>query len=692
MVSAAARSVARHVAFVFAMIFLCGPVLAQTATDPAVPPAKVQELLELLGDSEVRAWLQQKGIATAAAAEQPVPAETLGEAISGNIDTFGRHFVALWRAVPRIPAEISAAVVRGRASAPGYGSAPVLFIAAGFIAAGLLALMLYRRAFRAPRRDLGAAAPARRLADLAAHLLYDLGAAAAFGLASVGVFLFFRWPDPLGAIVLTWLASATGFVLVLHIADTFIAPPRRDGRPDIARPVPMTDKQASHAKARLTLAAGWFAFGYAFVQTMILLGVDDDVRRLIAYLLGLGLLGIGIEAVWSRPVEGARSRFWPWFVTASFILLWLLWAAGAIRLFWLVAMALLLPAAIRLTRAIVYNIGGDSGARATLVERGLRALLILGAIAVLAWAWGIGFGVIGNAGDPFGWFSRAVLIALLILLALDLVWQVTRALIDAAIERSMEPGPPGTTLAIRRAKLRTLLPILRNIVLVFLATLAVLMTLSAFGVQIAPLIASAGVVGVAIGFGAQTLVKDVISGMFYLLDDAFRVGEYIVTGNYKGTVESFSLRSVRLRHHRGPVFTIPFGDLGAVQNLSRDFTVDKMEISVTYDTDVDKVRKVIKQIGQQLSADPELAPIILEPLKMQAVGDFGEYGMLIRLKVKTKPGEQFILRKKAYPMIKKAFDENGIKFASPTVSVAEGVDHKVAAARHIRSRKAAPAA
>ena len=111
-----------------------------------------------------------------------------------------------------------------------------------------------------------------------------------------------------------------------------------------------------------------------------------------------------------------------------------------------------------------------------------------------------------------------------------------------------------------------------------IAVLAGLMALSALGVEIGPLIAGAGVVGVAVGFGAQTLVKDVISGIFYLLDDAFRVGEYIQSGSYKGTVESFSLRSVKLRHHRGPVYTVPFGELGAVQNMSRDWVIDKFQI------------------------------------------------------------------------------------------------------------------
>src|SRR5262249_37611276 len=132
----------------------------------------------------------------------------------------------------------------------------------------------------------------------------------------------------------------------------------------------------------------------------------------------------------------------------------------------------------------------------------------------------------------------------------------------------------------RQARLRTLLPIARNLLWILLLVMAVLMVLAALGVQIGPLLAGAGVGGVAVGFGAQTVVRDIIAGMFYLLDDAFRVGEYIQSGNYKGTVEGFSLRSVRLRHHRGPLYTVPFGTLGAVQNLSRDWVIDKIVVGI----------------------------------------------------------------------------------------------------------------
>ena len=207
---------------------------------------------------------------------------------------------------------------------------------------------------------------------------------------------------------------------------------------------------------------------------------------------------------------------------------------------------------------------------------------------------------------------------------------------------------------------------------VVLAVTAILMALSSLGVQIAPLIAGAGVVGVAVGFGSQTLVKDIISGMFYLLDDAFRVGEYIVSGNYRGTVEGFSLRSIKLRHHRGPVYTVPFGMLGAVQNLSRDWVIDKITVGVTYDTDLDLVKKVVKQVSKEIMADPTLAKGILEPLKSQGVAAMGDFAIQVRMKFMAKPGEQFVVRRAIYDKIKKAFDANGIKFAFPTVTVSGG--------------------
>ena len=275
---------------------------------------------------------------------------------------------------------------------------------------------------------------------------------------------------------------------------------------------------------------------------------------------------------------------------------------------------------------------------------------------------------------------RGILGAGVVALVADFLWHAIVALIDRKLAHNI-----GATVAedtSHTARLQTLLPILKNLSLAVLVVMALMMMLAALGIQIGPLIASAGVVGVAIGFGAQTLVKDIISGIFYLVDDAFRIGEYIQSGSYKGTVESFSLRSVKLRHQRGALYTVPFGILGAVQNQSRDWVVDKIMINVPYDTDLEKVRKLVKKIGQTLAEDEELGPNILQPIKMQGVAQFGDYAIQIQTKMMTKPGDvQFAARRKALIMIKQTFEANGIGFALPMVHVSGESGGSAAAAQ-----------
>ena len=138
---------------------------------------------------------------------------------------------------------------------------------------------------------------------------------------------------------------------------------------------------------------------------------------------------------------------------------------------------------------------------------------------------------------------------------------------------------------------------------------------------------------------------------------------------------------MKIRHHRAALHTIPFGSLDKITNYSRDWAIDKIMVSITYDTDLDVVKRVVKEIGQQLLTDAEIAPSIMETLKMQGVEQFGDFAIQIRIKIMTKPGEQAVIRRRAYALIKKAFDAKGIKFAFPTVTVAGGGDTNTAVAQ-----------
>lgn len=219
------------------------------------------------------------------------------------------------------------------------------------------------------------------------------------------------------------------------------------------------------------------------------------------------------------------------------------------------------------------------------------------------------------------------------------------------------------------SRLATLLPLFRNFVLIVIVVTIFLISLMEMGVNVGPLFAGAGIVGVAVGFGSQSLVRDIFSGAFFLFDDAFRRGEYIEVGGVKGTVEKISVRSFQLRHHLGALHTMPFGEIQVLTNYSRDWVIMKLPLRVTYDTDVEKVRKLIKNLGVALLDDPVIGANFIQPLKSQGVIEMQDSAMIIRVKFMTKPGDQWLVRKKVYEEIRELFEREGIKFAHREVTV-----------------------
>ncbi len=218
-------------------------------------------------------------------------------------------------------------------------------------------------------------------------------------------------------------------------------------------------------------------------------------------------------------------------------------------------------------------------------------------------------------------------------------------------------------------RLGTVLPLIRVFIQITLIVMAVMLSLSALGVDIGPLIAGAGVIGIAVGFGAQSLVRDIVSGLFFLLDDAFRVGEYVEIGKIRGTVERISVRSFQLRHHKGAIHTIPYGEIAHLTNYSRDWAIMKFELRVPFETDINMLRKIIKKVGAEMMEDPVLGPDLLEPMKSQGVNRMDDSALIIRCKFTAIPGKQFTIRREAFTRIQKAFEEKGIKFAPRRVLV-----------------------
>jgi small-conductance mechanosensitive channel len=661
------------VAFVVSlMLALSGTIaLAQQTPAPAPPPEKISELIRILDDPAVREWL--KG----AEKTQAKPAAAAVEAGIQQWEANARsNFRKLLRAIPTVPAELAVATERVRSEARANGFMPVgIFIAIVMLVSLVGEWVVRKIIHRTLPEDM-----------LLKRTMLEVVPLVAFTLVAAAAFFAIDWPPLLHFAVLYYLLAAVAFRLVAAISAMALS----------------AGSLSSFVFRRILVFSAILALSAATVRLGVPLSMSPDASRALSFLVSIVLLAICLEAVWRQPDATDRSFRTRMLHTAYFVLLWLLWSMGLRVAFWIglyvVAFPKILPAVDRFSKAFAATRWPDepeTNLRTVLLIRGVRAVIIAAAIAWLAVVWEYNPNSIARSNSMLDSLTRGLFKSLIVLLVFDLGWSLAKALIDrklASVREEAGPQPP-VELA-RRARLRTLLPIFRNGLAALVLVMAGLMVLSELGVQIGPLIAGAGIFGVAIGFGSQTLVKDVISGVFYLMDDAFRVGEYIQSGSYKGTVESFSLRSIKLRHHRGPVFTVPFGELGAVQNMSRDWAIDKFLLRVTFDADVAKAKKLTKVVGAELKQDEELGRYIIENLKMKGVEQISDYGVELAFAFTSTPGWQSVIRRRAYVMLRKTFQENGISFAQPTVQVGgdEKTDSAAAALSIMAQRKQAEAA
>ncbi|MBY5413656.1 mechanosensitive ion channel family protein [Rhizobium leguminosarum] len=659
-----------------------------SAAEPTNSSAPIRVIIELPNDDSGRALVNrivpgnQEPTQTVAVSQEAAPTS-----IATSLQDLRQRLLTLVDAVPTLPGQIQSAIrvfqTDDRIEPLGLILAVILFIAGGFVAQrlawwsgrGLLHFVL-----NAPADTVR-----QRIKLHAARLSMGLLALVGYLIGSLGAFILFPWPAVFRDIALILLSAALMVRLGVLVGRIVIAP---GARLPHMRLLTLVTSLAWFWYYWLLAIVAVLAAGWATIEVIGTIRASPILVDLFTA-AWLGVVSIAlIVMIWLRHFRSDGppvSRLVCVGFSASIIVSWLLWVSGLHGAFWTVIVITLLPLTVSVARDIIRRIVQSGEGQAVedpaivgwsvVIMQTLRNGLIVVAALLIARSWNVNLSDLAAAETVTTRLIRAGIRIVIVLLVTDVIWKHASTLIDsqmAVASRSAQAGHQDGPDARRRQRLNTLLPILRNVLFLAIGAIGFLMILDAVGIQIGPLLAGAGVVGIAVGFGAQTLVKDIISGVFYLFDDAFRIGEYIQAAKYKGTVEGFSLRSIRLRHHRGPVTIVPFGELGAVQNLSRDWVIDIITLTLNYDSDLEEVRKTIKRIGVELLEDAELGPNIIEPLKMQGIEQMADYGVQIRLKFMTKPGEQFGVRRKALAMLKKTFAEKGIQFATPTVHVSGG--------------------
>jgi small conductance mechanosensitive channel len=212
-----------------------------------------------------------------------------------------------------------------------------------------------------------------------------------------------------------------------------------------------------------------------------------------------------------------------------------------------------------------------------------------------------------------------------------------------------------------------LLPLLRTAMLSLIVVMSALIVLSQIGIDIAPLLAGAGIVGVAIGFGSQALVRDVITGLFILLEDQLAVGDVVDVGkDHAGVVEAITVRTIRLRDQAGTVHSVPFSEVTTVKNMTRDFAFVTARVTIAYGEDIDRVVEILRQVCAELSEDETLHDAILDPFEYLGVDALNVSSVVLLFRVRTLPAKQWPVGRALNRLIKIAFERHGIAMSDPT--------------------------
>lgn len=683
--------------FVSVFLLAAALVAAPAPAHAAAPlgPEATREAVARMTDAEVRKLLLEQ-LDRGKAAAAPAKDTDLVDRVKAQAARVRGHVVDVGDGLRDLP---RAFVALGRelgAQAGEHGWLALGGFALAMLAAGMASEAAWRGLSRRWRGRLREGAP-RGFVDAVLRVvlrtLMEVAHVVVFGLGALALFLVAWRGGPLTNTLL--LASLAAVVLVRlgwALADFLLAP----GRPD-EKLIDLDDDTGRMLVTRFTLVVALASVNLDIAELLVGNGADASVTSAFTVVVSTAVYALALSIVWrlrqpiaqrireaagGSPIGRWAADLWPaaaiLYLSAVFVgrLMETLEGIrgrgeGLASLAILVAMPVLDHA---LSRALALGVQPAPGVAATRLqslaqayEPVLRRLIHIGVVvlgfALLAGVWDLD--LFALAERSLGGRIASSLIGIFIVVLLAYVaWDAVRTAIDRrlAAEGDDEHAPT--------SRLRTLLPLLRVTLAITIFTMAVMSVLAAMGVDILPLLAGASVIGVAIGFGSQTLVRDIVSGAFFLMDDAFRLGEYIEVGDAKGRIEKITLRSLFLRHHRGALNILPYGEIKRLRNTSRDWMIMVLEFKLALETDLKKVKKLIKTIAEEVAADPELGPELLEPIKSQGVLTTDDSSITVRVKYMARPGDgPFLIRRVAYEKILKAFRDNGVEFAGKRVSV-----------------------
>jgi small conductance mechanosensitive channel len=683
-----------------AFAFLCSPSIVKAA--PVAMPSHVAAPSSLLPvAAEIGQQIQ--ALVTGEEGGEIEPQETFGTRALGLLLTSFEvlrqesvGFVTNFAALPQVASWFNQQINDPTLSARWglIGGRLVLVVGGAFVAGWIASLILLplRRRVKRHRTD----ALAGRFGALVLWFFLSLLPVVVFLAAAIAL-MDPSEPMKLVRYVVMTVVYAAALFQILRLMSRFLLAPKAPS----LRFVPLSTSQSAYAHRWISLFAAVMIAGYFGADIARVVRVPAGAISAFNNLIGFVIVAMAVTVIVQKrsfvssflrgDLSAARHglslwqslRLWlarVWHILAiSYIVIGYivtsLSAGGGFELMQRgTVLTLLVLLCMRLAFYLTAKIGYARPAKASggEVSSGIYKPVLQVLLRIATWALGIA-AILASWGMDVGallasaWGQRILGSAFSITSTLVLVVFIYEA-IHAVIERHLHHRDAEGHIIDVNPRAQTLLPMLRNAAILVLTVIVGLVTLSELGINIGPLLAGAGVLGVAIGFGSQTLVKDFLTGLFIILEDTISVGDVVSIGDNAGVVESITIRTVRLRDLQGNLHILPFSEITKIVNQTKGFSYALIDLNVAYESDLEHVMEVMKKLGEDLRADPAFQNLIIAPLEMFGVETLGDSSVTVRCRLKTKPGQQWLVKRAYLLRIKKRFEAENIEIPYPTIT------------------------